>query len=388
MPGQVASNTTATKDFAGQWRDSKIQRQDLWSGGWWRFSRYEIRDGHIRPTKNANLEWYDPWEIYRISRTDAGTRPPYEDLLKLLQSIGVSGRSIAWMEEVFQSDGSLTHAQEDKILDWCRRYGLLGILPHKAHTIESPWRLAKHRVNARHFQRLNVRMNGNWRRFVDFISAEEKANLESARESKKEWSVKFSEADCQLMWADTPDPALAPMVPTDDRIYERPRVFFDGLGKEPVSWMLPQYFPDFEDAGDQFDCPTLLSPQFWRVYSETVRDFLSDAIELLKAVVPAFSDSTSRLVAFHCLLGPVGVQFSFEGERRIQENWVCPSLLSSFGRMAFQDLSKGMLVLRCACCGAPFATSSYQGRYCSKQCGYRLRKRRARAPKTEQSKQE
>src|ERR1035437_5702689 len=99
-------------------------------------------------------------------------------------------------------------------------------------------------------------------------------------------------------------------------------------------------------------------------------------------------DSTSRLVSFHYLLGPVGVQFSFEGERRIQENWVCPSLLSSFGRMAFQDLSKGMLVLRCDCCGAPFATSSYQGRYCSKQCGYRLRKRRARASKIEQSKQE
>ena len=157
----------------------------------------------------------------------------------------------------------------------------------------------------------------------------------------------------------------------------------------PVATILTTYFPDFKDAGDNFRCPLPLTRDFWRIYSERVDDFLQTAVTFLTAVEPisALHDigSLSWLESF---LAPIGVSLSFDSTNQIQEQWVCPSLLSSFGRMAVQDLSAGMRVLRCNCCGGPFVTSSYQARYCSPACGWRQRKRRTRTAKIDQPTQE
>ena len=56
---------------------------DAASGEWWRFDRYEIKDGVIRPAAGACLEWYDPWLAYRQVKYQKGAAPPYEDLLQL-----------------------------------------------------------------------------------------------------------------------------------------------------------------------------------------------------------------------------------------------------------------------------------------------------------------
>ena len=110
------------------------QRQQFWAGGWCRFSRYEIRDGAIRPARNADLSWYDPWEIYRISEKDKGTPPPYQSLLALVWSLGavfVEAES-RWRFDCGAE--SLDLSEQNEILDWCSRFGLLGIL----HSIFGP----------------------------------------------------------------------------------------------------------------------------------------------------------------------------------------------------------------------------------------------------------
>ena len=34
-------------------------------GDWWRFDRYSVRNGLIRPVEGASLERYNPWETGR-----------------------------------------------------------------------------------------------------------------------------------------------------------------------------------------------------------------------------------------------------------------------------------------------------------------------------------
>jgi hypothetical protein len=57
-------------------------------GGWWKFDRYEIDDGYIRPVTGAKLVKYDPWEMYHQATSQkAAVSPPHTQLLQLVQSI-------------------------------------------------------------------------------------------------------------------------------------------------------------------------------------------------------------------------------------------------------------------------------------------------------------
>jgi hypothetical protein len=61
------------------------QAFDVAQGLWWRFDRYEVRDGCVRAARGARLEQYDPWDQYRAAR-DGDTRvdPPYAALVALV----------------------------------------------------------------------------------------------------------------------------------------------------------------------------------------------------------------------------------------------------------------------------------------------------------------
>src|SRR5262249_463554 len=73
-------------DQHGTGRVGKSEPFDVAVGFWWRFSRYELQAGCIRPASSATLEWYDPWAAYRDSRErGAATQTlPYQSLLDLL----------------------------------------------------------------------------------------------------------------------------------------------------------------------------------------------------------------------------------------------------------------------------------------------------------------
>ncbi len=88
---------------------------------WWRFSQYEIRDGAIQPAEGATLEGYDPWAEYEASRLkgSGSAEPPYQSLARLVQQAS------------FTVDGLLRPESEEAVLDWCSRYGLLGIVPQQ-----------------------------------------------------------------------------------------------------------------------------------------------------------------------------------------------------------------------------------------------------------------
>src|ERR1051326_3281991 len=90
---------------------------DFSAGKWWRWSTYEVRDGIIRPGPEAVLEEYSPWNVYRES-LDERCNPPYLSLLVLVEDLS--------FDEGFSP---LDH--QNFVTDWCRRYGLFGLLPHR-----------------------------------------------------------------------------------------------------------------------------------------------------------------------------------------------------------------------------------------------------------------
>ena len=90
------------------------------SGGrWWRFDKYEIRGGALRPAPSTQLKAYDPWKRYLRSRTRGQeTLPPYAEFVNLRQSLSLG-----------------VQESEAAILEWCSRYGLPGMLLHQTRSV-------------------------------------------------------------------------------------------------------------------------------------------------------------------------------------------------------------------------------------------------------------
>jgi hypothetical protein len=349
------------------------EKSNLWSGGWWRFDKYEIRDGWIGPAPNATLEWYDPWEAYHRSRLETGVAPPYQHLLDLALSLGAEWDSeLGWILDQDLLERDFESQKHELLLDWCNRFRLLGILPHSASRIDLPLRFVEPRTDVIAVRRF-IRSNGKW------VASERYWRL-----------VGFPTDDMDALGAmiKEGDPPLGNLVATDNPEYEEPRVFFQGLAPcspptsrlydAPLATVLDAYFPDSRDEGAAFECPRPLSPGFWNKYREPVCEFLGYAVSFLNSVEPVASRRVgASLYGLELLIEPAGVSLSHGRERAIEEKWTCPSLVSSLARMAIQDAAAGRRLGRCEC-GQTFLTDRDQALYCSTACGWRYRKSRAR----------
>ena len=102
-----------------------VSKREKYVGGersqWWRFDHYEIQDGFIRPGANASLEEFDPWLGYETREGHVGI-PPYLELVNLVQELP---------GDPFRRRILVSQELETGVRDWCRRLGLLGLLPHE-----------------------------------------------------------------------------------------------------------------------------------------------------------------------------------------------------------------------------------------------------------------
>src|SRR6266852_9471668 len=120
---------------------------------WWRFSLYEIRDGCVRPSDGARLEWYDPWPDFQHTRTQtvgqapAAAQPAYQSLLKLVHQL-------EYLPGPTCHPDRLTQKSQALILEWCQQHGLLGVLLSRWEAIRfAPQRdAAGHWAQRRYFR--------------------------------------------------------------------------------------------------------------------------------------------------------------------------------------------------------------------------------------------
>jgi hypothetical protein len=296
-------------------------------GDWFRFSRYEVRDGYIRPAAGARLERYDPWSTYWPARSVGAWRkasPPYQALLDVLHEIRL------------ESGLRIVHGKE-QLLTWCTQHGLLGVLLHQVSMVA---------LQAR---------DGEQRRL-----------LRTARG----W----------MSWKVIP-PRLRPGVLLHDLRRGIPDY-------EPLTTTWARFFPDVsrdELAAYLFPLPG--TEAFWRLYSEPLGDFL-DAARLLYNALDALRSSKNRrrgrvgegLAQLQALAAPVR-QVLIPAPGGYARRFVAPALFSSFAAMAVNDLVEEHRFFECAnrTCRRLFVTAAYQAKYCRSSCQETAKKRRQRA---------
>ncbi len=310
---------------------------------WARFSRYEIRDGYIRPVDQAALE------VYTLSPDlrEPDGRTAYESLAEVVQS----GRRTV--------TGALTEETEAALVCWCQRFGLLGVLLQQVHTVVFPPQVVPDDdpgwagVNR---QRL-LRTSSGWQLLSD------------------------TEIDEGLASAGDGYVLLRPLVGSE-------------VTSEDITKTWGTFFPSIPpEARSRYPYPHPADERFFRIYAEPIDMFFHaadlltgalDTVAVAKATKPTKSGLSSTFAeAVHTLselAGQAGTSFVPMKDGAVCESWVSPSLLAVLARMALRDLSVGQSVRVCEnrSCQKLYTSAAYQSRYCSARCRQTVNKRAVR----------
>ena len=339
---------------------------------WWRFDRYVIRDGYVRPAARAKLHRYDPWKAFWQFRNDArGLRqptrrvqlgaplspsdwehPPYKTLSELIQRVRSESSEPA---EAVERSPELQRT----ITTWCAKYGLLGIFPHRASSVTFSPQLelrpmpnslrrkdSKPRRRRFHVQTSHLRTSVGW----------QSKWVVGTKSSSESW--KSPGVDIQLR-LDEPHRERRPLEPA-----------------------LTQYFPSVttkKATPKVYPMPS--EAAFWRRYAEPLPQFLDGAGNLLDAMELIGSEHSRDvgLRTLNALMSPAGVAIVPSVDGNFRQQWFGPSLLATLALMLAQDLNNGGQVRQCVACQHVFVTRAHQANSCSKQCRKLAQKRRGRA---------
>ena len=237
------------------------------------------------------------------------------------------------------------HEEETRIVEWCRAFGLLGLL---TESLIEVW----------------LRQSTG----DDLLSATERG-YEHHQRGPRGWNSGF--------WVGS--------LPT--RI-SRPKGILLQAGKlveASLGDIAGAYFPSVPKSHRaSFRMPTPLSDKFWKMYCEPVNSFVLKAKEFsfaVEAVARLCDDpevarrGMERLNRLTAHVRPLLVR-----DRKVRwgQTWVAPSLLSTFAMMAMLDQLKGRRTISCMRCGMVITTSNPTTRYCGDSCRWAGQKRSQR----------
>ena len=346
-------------------------------GDWWRFDRYEVRNGLIRPAEGAGLERYDPWGPGRGVR--AG-QPAYSALLNLAQGLEFQPRpGPGPLRE-------LTPDSAERLERWCGAHGLLGLLPHQlvmASRAPSWEPLEGNEAVLVPTQLQYMHADHGWTSYHRMKAGHPPGSLRDRPERRGE-------------------PIPLEQVPSE---WPRSGVILRSLDsslyrEESFASTWCRFFPDVpRERTETYPYPRPLSDPFWQAYAEPVDDF-ADAAGLLLRAVTSLGAMGSRPKAstldrpsvgqgidlLHSLVRTVGPAIASKGNGVLRQRWASTSLLGSFAMMALLDLTESRRILTCKHCGKVFVSRAYQAAYCSERCRFTAQKRRHRARKKAGSK--
>ena len=102
-----------------------VERLNGIGGWWWRVDRYELCDRFIRPVPGAALERYNLWENSHQSTVEMRTHCErrYQPLLELVDRVD--------REDLLNPTAEF----RESMLQFCCRFGLLGILLQRAQSV-------------------------------------------------------------------------------------------------------------------------------------------------------------------------------------------------------------------------------------------------------------
>jgi hypothetical protein len=320
------------------------------SGVWWRSNRYEIRNGYIRPAPGASLKRFDPW---KPQGTGGGTRP-YLELVDLVRDVPT--------DRPLSSHAPVSGDLAQSVLEWCGRYGLLGLLPHNL---------------------LSLRI-GDWhltRSGMDWVTS-------GYTGSRSRWGPGIDTG------------------PWEEVIVEQ---FGQGAEYSDLRHDWWFYFPEVDDEGRGESFPygpplqiVPLTKEFWEHYGEPldrvvdVARYFANAVKMIsrprrRPVLENYGGKLDRRGAIKrldqlvsCVAQGIDVDSKGHPARRMRS----PSLLGHLVVQAIQDVAGGRIVM-CPC-GKLFASEHWKQKHHDLDCGnryrvreFRKRQRRARPAKGE-----
>jgi hypothetical protein len=304
-----------------------------------------IRNGCIQPDPTGRLDPWSPWEAYEGHSEKHVRENAYVDLVNLAREIPAPPPG--------QQRLDLSSEQESRLVGWCARNGLLGILPHTTS---------------------HVRM-ANGRRSITFMD----------RSSGPWFPYKMLGPD------DGPQPTLRSEAVIEDIGSDTPR--FEPLGS---AW--GPYFPDVP-AGERetYAYPAPLTDEFWRQYAEPVTSFVNVAKYLADAAVRLVSsedfpmsqyegfsegvpliDTRAAISILRSLLKPVSLDVGEDADGQFQVRHRFPSLLGMLAMMVARDVSGKRRLYQCPC-GRLFCSAHPKARFCSTEHREKYKKRLKRA---------
>jgi hypothetical protein len=322
---------------------------------WLRFNRYEIKGSYIRPAPDSRLIEYEPWEDFQKPQGKESLKQPYLSLLELapLLQFDFSERRSMRLEA----------PGEERLLEWCSQYGLLGILLHRVETVTFPAET-----------RFPRGLSGN-------VPVPVATRLERTNTGWRTLDI---------------FPFLHPPKPG---AYLRRKLGEYEITFESLSESWAHYFPGVSaDDRDSYQYPPVFGPEFWRQYAEPVSEFVG-GVKMFRKAVDALRNLGSRSRpspekmqellraehVIHALSEPVRPMLYRTGSG-YGLGWACHSLLGTFAMMAMLDLS-GARLIECAnpSCRSLFVSKAVKALYCTTSCRgteqvrkYRNRKERAR----------
>jgi hypothetical protein len=202
------------------WR-AQLKRKSDEGLGWWRFSDYVIEDGMIIPAPGGRPVPYDPWldrhradaESQRNNRVEI-TDDPALDLLRLARKLA-SLPEIAAEAPIEASD-----QQQEAILQFARRYGLLGLFHDYVFQLPEPGTT-----------RIWVRPRGQWAFADSDLHSDDPACLvwETDSEGHILATIRFSEIAEGFFLPSMPTPLPYPISKEFFQHYGEPVTLFVGM---------------------------------------------------------------------------------------------------------------------------------------------------------------
>ena len=272
---------------------------------------------------------------------------------------------------------------EDAIIAWCRRYGLLGILSQETVQLRlAPrWRRVRQtdstgsRYILTPYEPIYFRSTQGWR---------------MARESTR-WSREMSYEGNEDLIGRLAEPrgGVLPDPPTALTT----RLFSVGYESKPLGEAVGHFFPLVPPAEkDSYSYPYPLSDDFWREYSEPLvlfrwaaRDF-RDMMDNLSHAGPWYEQVPRARAAMVIGRDQLNSLLSVYPSLRIEEDgtmvakWMFPSLLAAFTFEVWQSLIGGQSIRHCqrTRCHRLFVSAQYNREYCSDRCRQAEEKARQR----------
>ncbi len=331
--------------------------ENVCTGTWWKFSEYVVDANCIRPTDAASLVTYDPWEEFeRETKSKSGSLSrPYLSLLEISKAFDLV------------KTGVFAHLDPKTwpiITDWFRSHGSLGLFFIEARQVNLYPRWGRNEplkleecLPAFYTQ---IRTPTGWKRQtsstwnVNTMSLPSDKRVENSLVPKEHWT-------------DGWEPGV--IVTNEQGVISRAKLA-DFMGR---------FFQTIQhNERETYIYPTPFTEAFWRLYSESIVEFLNMAHsfeQMVRTLIRGDSETSpfeayklefarQRLLYFSSQVNP---SLYPKKDGSFGREWVCTSLMASFSMMVQLDLQRGLLN-ECANCETIFVSSAGRARFCSERC--------------------